>query len=90
MSRLTKITGGCFVYVNLVGGQDELVFDGGSFICARMVKSHSLFRNFENDFLIADIPTTEETTIRPSIKGEVIDLGSLEFRFKRRLSQCPQ
>ncbi len=23
----------CIVYVNLVGGQDELVFDGGSFVC---------------------------------------------------------
>ncbi|MGH8649154.1 MAG: nitrilase-related carbon-nitrogen hydrolase, partial [Burkholderiales bacterium] len=28
-------TGLCVVYVNLVGGQDELVFDGGSFVLGR-------------------------------------------------------
>ena len=82
VSRLTNITGGCFVYVNLVGGQDELVFDGGSFICGiDGGVTHSL-RNFENDFLIADIPTANKTINRPSIKGEIIDLGSLNFDIK--------
>jgi len=36
-TRVTE-TGCCAVYVNLVGGQDELVFDGGSFVLDRSAR----------------------------------------------------
>ena len=34
VSLRAKTSGVPIIYVNLVGGQDELVFDGGSFVCA--------------------------------------------------------
>ncbi len=44
------------VYANLVGGQDELVFDGGSMISS--AKAHILAEGplFEEGFICADIP----------------------------------
>jgi len=46
-------------YVNLVGGQDELVFDGQSFIMDK--KGHAIARGepFKEDLLIVDIPVSE-------------------------------
>jgi NAD+ synthase (glutamine-hydrolysing) len=46
-------------YVNLVGGQDELVFDGQSFIMDK--KGHVIARGeaFKDDLLIVDIPVSE-------------------------------
>jgi len=32
VKRLTEVTGLPFVYLNMIGGQDELVFDGSSFV----------------------------------------------------------
>ena len=32
VKRLTKVTGLPFVYLNMIGGQDELIFDGSSFV----------------------------------------------------------
>ena len=46
-------------YVNLVGGQDEMVFDGQSFIMDK--KGHIIARGeaFKEDLLIVDIPVSE-------------------------------
>ncbi|MDZ7374037.1 MAG: NAD+ synthase [candidate division KSB1 bacterium] len=44
--------------VNLVGGQDELVFDGSSAICDPAGTIHAQARPFEEDLLVADIDTT--------------------------------
>ena len=46
-------------YVNLVGGQDEMVFDGQSFIMDK--KGHVIARGeaFKEDLLIVDIPVSE-------------------------------
>ena len=48
MTRLSQIHGYPIIYTNLVGGQDELVFDGGS-----MVYDHS-------GGLSAEVPQFEE------------------------------
>lgn len=46
----------CFVvFVNLVGGQDELVFDGGSMIIDANGDIIAQAKIFEEDFLVADI-----------------------------------
>jgi len=42
-------------YVNLVGGQDELVFDGGSLIMDPAGKLVAMGRQFEEDLVVADI-----------------------------------
>ncbi len=47
----------CYVcYVNLVGGQDELVFDGTSVIAAPDGRTVARGRPFDEDLIIADIP----------------------------------
>ena len=42
-------------YVNTVGGQDELVFDGGSFICDQAGRLVAHARQFEEELLMADL-----------------------------------
>ena len=46
-------------YVNLVGGQDELVFDGGSMILNQRGELVALAKSFEEDLLIADLNLDE-------------------------------
>lgn len=43
-------------YANLVGGQDELVFDGGSMIFDPRGKTLAFGKSFEEDLVIADVP----------------------------------
>jgi len=43
-------------YVNCVGGQDELVFDGGSFICDPSGEVVARALQFAEDMLVIDIP----------------------------------
>ncbi len=46
----------CYVcYLNMVGGQDELVFEGGSFICDQDGDRMAQARTFEEDMLVADL-----------------------------------
>jgi NAD+ synthase (glutamine-hydrolysing) len=42
-------------YVNLVGGQDELVFDGASLVVNEQGEIIARAKQFEEDFLVADI-----------------------------------
>jgi NAD+ synthase (glutamine-hydrolysing) len=49
-------TGAWIVYVNLVGGQDELVFDGGSMVVSPDGELAWYAAAFEEDLLVVDIP----------------------------------
>jgi NAD+ synthase (glutamine-hydrolysing) len=42
-------------YVNMVGGQDELVFDGSSFIVDELGTTIARGRQFEEDLVVADV-----------------------------------
>ncbi|MCL0066092.1 NAD+ synthase [Dehalococcoidia bacterium] len=42
-------------YVNLVGGQDELVFDGGSMLLDGRGEAIARAKQFEEDFVVADV-----------------------------------
>jgi NAD+ synthase (glutamine-hydrolysing) len=53
-------TGAWIVYVNCVGGQDELVFDGGSMVVSPDGDLAWHASVFEEDVLLVDIPGTEE------------------------------
>ncbi len=46
-------------YVNTVGGQDELVFDGGSMIVGPGRELHAAARRFEPELLVADLRLAE-------------------------------
>ena len=50
-------TGAFIAYVNLVGGQDELVFDGGSLVVSPDGAVITRGRQFEEELLILDIDT---------------------------------
>jgi len=49
-------TGSYICYVNLVGGQDELVFDGGSLILDPGGRILAGGKQFEEDLVVADLP----------------------------------
>jgi len=61
-------TCGCAVgYCNLVGGQDELVFDGRSILADPTGRIVAMARAFDDDLLIADIePLNEGTSVTPT------------------------
>jgi NAD+ synthase (glutamine-hydrolysing) len=52
------------VYTNLVGGQDELVFDGMSFVLSPEGQTLSQGRQFEEDLILTDIPLNTVRTLR--------------------------
>ena len=47
--------GSAVAYTNLVGGQDELVFDGGSLIIDQNGKTIARGKQFEEDYVVADL-----------------------------------
>ncbi|MCL5072751.1 MAG: NAD+ synthase [Actinobacteria bacterium] len=52
------------MYVNLVGGQDELVFDGNSMIVNEKGKILARAKAFEEDYFIFDLDTEEVSSTR--------------------------
>ena len=53
-------TGAWIVYVNAVGGQDELVFDGGSVVVDPAGRPVHRSARFDEDLLVVDLPGGEE------------------------------
>lgn len=59
-----------FIYLNLVGGQDELVFDGHSFAVNKAGEVIDRLPGFEEDFVILRVST------RPGNRGKIIGRAS--------------
>jgi len=57
-------------YCNLVGGQDEVVFDGRSMFCDSQGRIVSCGGAFEEDLLIADVLVVDDKEIRVEPVGE--------------------
>jgi NAD+ synthase (glutamine-hydrolysing) len=55
------------VYVNLVGGQDELVFDGGSLVFDEAGRLVARARQFTEDLLVVDLD------VRPTFRKRLLD-----------------
>ncbi|MFH1858329.1 MAG: NAD+ synthase [Candidatus Omnitrophota bacterium] len=68
LSRRSKEASAHLLYVNLVGGQDEVVFDGGSMIFDPQGKCLASAPQFETACLIYDLDIPEKRR-RPSQKG---------------------
>src|SRR5215208_7110330 len=69
-AQVAKRTGCPFVYVNSVGGQDELVFDGGSLIVDAQGELLYRAQQFDTERFCVDVPlgasravTTQPTTV---------------------------
>ncbi|MBN1350531.1 NAD+ synthase [candidate division KSB1 bacterium] len=58
-----------FVYTNLVGGQDELVFDGQSFILDELGEIIELGKPFREDLIISDISVQQLRGTRSEDSG---------------------
>lgn len=59
-SRRARETGAAVAYVNLVGGQDDLVFDGDSFVVDPGGELRARGAQFREQVLIVDVPRREE------------------------------
>ena len=55
MRRARRIIGAVLAFCNLVGGQDELIFDGGSLIVDQEGRVLARSPRFEEDLLVADV-----------------------------------
>src|SRR5574341_1155054 len=87
----------CVAFVNLVGGQDELVFDGQSFIFNERGQRVAMGRAFEEDLVVADLDLDEvfrarlhdsrrrKEKLRSEAAGRRISLPALPPREKPKL-----
>lgn len=67
LSARARETGAPVVYLNLVGGQDELVFDGASVVIAADGSVVHRSPQFEEDFFVVDVPTGVESVATASV-----------------------
>ena len=89
--RFVRNTNAYVFFNNLVGGQDELVFDGGSFVMNPQGKVISQAKRFQEELLITDIQIdrsekTLKKTMSPDFEGCLISLKSYPDRHKKKLS----
>ena len=63
-------TGAWIVYVNAVGGQDELVFDGGSMVVSPQGELVHRSAMFEEDLLVVDLQHLEDGQWSAAAEGE--------------------
>lgn len=68
------------VYVNLIGGQDELIFDGNSFVVDHRGELLAEGRQFEEDFILIDLDVNELRNFRH--KDPTFKLDKKEFNSK--------
>jgi len=59
-------------YCNLIGGQDELVFDGRSAIFTKSGRLLAEAKAFEEDLLVIDLPIGPRKKIRKNVNAEVV------------------
>jgi NAD+ synthase (glutamine-hydrolysing) len=65
-ARFARAAGAPLCYANLVGGQDELVFDGGSFVTDAAGAIAAAARRFEEDLLVVDLAPGEGGALAPA------------------------
>ena len=61
LARFARRTATIVCYVNLIGGQDELVFDGGSMVVGPQGEILSQALRFREDLLVADVDVVSGT-----------------------------
>ncbi|HOW27061.1 MAG TPA: NAD+ synthase [Elusimicrobiota bacterium] len=72
-----KETQAIFAYCNLVGGQDELVFDGSSLFMSEEGRLLAMGRAFEEDLLMQDIPWPPALINKPLGERKAVQFTSL-------------
>ena len=72
MAERVAATGMAMAYLNLVGGQDELVFDGGSFVVSADGESTDPAAPFEDALLTVDYDPNSRSFYNPSWVGAAV------------------
>ena len=57
-----------FIYCNLIGAQDELIFDGGSFVISPNASVMAIASQFEQEFLLFNIDEPQSINYKPMIE----------------------
>jgi NAD+ synthase (glutamine-hydrolysing) len=66
-------TGAAFALCNLVGGQDELVFDGHSIVVSHDGRTIARAAQFEQELLVCDVPVPPNTGAEPeSVSAPIV------------------
>ena len=60
VQELAKVQDSAVAYVNLVGGQDDLVFDGNSFVVDSTGREITRAKQFEQDLLVFEITSKDQ------------------------------
>jgi len=82
LKNLALKTGAYIVYCNLVGGQDELVFDGRSLIFSPQGEELICAKSFDEDFIVVDLDVRKKKLENDNIEKVRIE----DFSVKRRRS----
>ena len=69
-------------YANLIGGQDELVFDGGSLVINRQGRTVANAKQFEEDLVVVDLPLV------PPGKRSRPPRGCIDLGIKTKTLKC--
>ena len=99
-ARFARAAGAPVCYANLVGGQDELVFDGGSFAMTADGRIAAAAKRFDEDLLVVEFttgpggrraPVTAAVAPDPDRLGEIyaaLVLGTRDYLGKNRFSKA--
>ncbi len=71
MAERARATGCALLYAHLVGGQDEVVFDGASFACDAQGRVQARAPAFEEDLLLVDVAADGAVAGRKAVVPEI-------------------
>jgi NAD+ synthase (glutamine-hydrolysing) len=80
VARVAKATGAYVGYVNLVGGQDELVFDGASMFVAPSGKVLASGASFKEDMIVCDIPLKKKAAAKAVVVKAALSVKASEWK----------
>ncbi|MGH2746439.1 MAG: NAD+ synthase [Actinomycetota bacterium] len=79
------------VYLNTVGGQDELVFDGGSLVIDPSGEIVARLPQFSEEHAIVDVPLGErKDSVHPSVRRERIELRTVDHSTEMTAPVTPE
>jgi NAD+ synthase (glutamine-hydrolysing) len=75
VQRRAREAGAALAYCNLVGGQDELVFDGDSILVSASGEPLARGPQFEEALIVTDLDLPAASTAAEQVTGEAVDAG---------------
>ncbi len=88
LSQLAIKTRRPVIYCNLVGGNDELIFDGGSMVFDPQGRLVAEGRRFEEDLLVVDLSTAAAAIDLPEPPDEELVFRALTLGLRDYLEKC--